>query len=236
MPTGPISENSTFDRFIFRFESDLRRYCRMLAGTPWDADDIFQNTLLKAFQAKDRLYRHEAPRAFLFRIASNAWIDECRKRKADIGLPDGFEAESVGFEGDMFDVKDMLEHLVAAVPPFQAAVVILAEAYDYSAREIADMLDATEGAAKAALYRARKRLSTLARGMPTINIGPRAERQTFLIERFLGAFRRREPMAIAEAYLRLRRAGIQTERSVLKGKMYFTFRDPEGNAFTVLAK
>ena len=236
MPTGPISENSTFDRSIFRFESDLRRYCRMLAGTPWDADDVFQNTVLKAFQARDRLYRHESPRAFLFRIASNAWIDECRKRKADIGLPDGFEVVSTGFEADMFDVKDTLEYLVSSVPPFQAAVVILTEVYDYSARETADMLETTEGAAKAALYRARKRLSTLAQRMPSNDRGTRAERQTFLIERFLEAFRRSEPMAIAEAFLRLNRAGIRTERSVLRGRMYFTFRDPEGNAFTVLAK
>lgn len=101
-----------FDRLITKYESELRSYCRMLTGTPWDADDLFQDTLLKAFKAKGRLLQHPSPRAFLFRVASNAWIDECRKRKADVGLPEGYETFSSNFDEYSLDVKDSLELLV----------------------------------------------------------------------------------------------------------------------------
>jgi RNA polymerase sigma-70 factor (ECF subfamily) len=165
-----------FEPFILKFESDLRSYCRMLTGTPWDADDLYQDTMMKALKAQEKLLAHPAPRAFLFRIASNAWIDECRKRKADVGLPDGYEA-------------------LAALGQEQDA------------------------ASKAA------RLSS-----------KNTEEQVLLIRRFLAAFRLREPMAIASAYRHLTRAGIRAERLSLRGKLHFTFYDPEGNAFTVIAE
>ncbi|TMV43046.1 RNA polymerase sigma factor [Paenibacillus mesophilus] len=225
-----------FDQLIIKFESDLRSYCRMLTGTPWDAEDLYQNTLLKAFKAKEKLVQHPSPRALLFRIASNGWIDECRKRKANVGLPEGYEALSADFDEYSLDVKDGLEFLVSAVPPFQVAVVLLADVFEYNSREIADMLKTTEGAAKAALHRARKRLSAIkqdAKWQETYAVN--TAEQSFLIEQFLAAFRLREPMAIAKAYHLLTKAGIRAERHLLQGKLYFTFRDPEGNAFTVIA-
>ncbi|QHW31720.1 hypothetical protein GZH47_13315 [Paenibacillus rhizovicinus] len=57
-----------------------------------------------------------------------------------------------------------------------------------------------------------------------------------MIRSFLEAFRRQEPMEIAAAYRLLAKAGIQAERMLLQGKLHFTFRDPEGNAFTILAE
>jgi len=230
-----------FDQFILKFESDLRSYCRMLTGTPWDADDLYQDTIMKALKAQEKLLAHPAPRAFLFRIASNAWIDECRKRKADVGLPDGYEALSADLDEYSIDIKDSLEFLVSAVPPFQAAVVLLADVFDYSSREIADMLETTEGAAKAALHRARKRLAALGQEQDAASKAARLssknmEEQTSLIQRFLAAFRLREPMAIAAAYRHLIQAGIRAERLSLRGKLHFSFYDPEGNAFTVIAE
>ncbi|KIL38146.1 hypothetical protein SD70_28335 [Gordoniibacillus kamchatkensis] len=228
-----------FDHFLIKFESDLRSYCRMLTGTPWDADDLYQDTLLKAFKAKEKLFRHPSPRALFFRIASNAWIDECRRRKADVGLPDGYEALSAEFDEYSLDIKDSLELLVSAVPPFQAAVVLLADVFDYSSREIADILETTVGAVKAALHRARKRLTSLAQDLAlkdTHSISKNTERQALLIQRFLAAFRLQEPMAIAEAYHHLTQVGIRAERHLLQGKLHFTFRDPEGNAFTIIAE
>lgn len=209
----------------------------MLTGTPWDADDLYQETIIKAMKAKKTFLQHPTPKAYLFRIASNAWIDECRKRKADIGLPDNHE--NIVFNTDTYsvDVSDCLEYLVTAIPPFQAVAVLLVDVFNYTTREVARMLGNTEGAVKAALHRARKRLSTA--GIPekgTNAQGANTEERVLLINQFLEAFRLQEPMKIAETYRRLTQAGIQTERQFLTGKLTFTFRDPEGNAFTIMAE
>lgn len=230
-----------FAHFLQKFESDLRSYCRMLTGTPWDADDLYQETLLKALKAETKLFQHPSPRALLFRIASNAWIDECRKRKADVGLPDGYEAISVDLDVYSYDIKDSLELLVSVVPPFQVVVFLLADVFEYTSREIADMLQTTEGAAKASLHRARKRLTTLALEedeAEKVSTATRKnmEKQAVLIQQFLEAFRLQEPRWIADAYRRLTQLGIHAERYLLSGQIYFTFRDLEGNAFTIIAE
>lgn len=242
-----------FEQYLSTFESDLRSYCRMLTGTPWDADDLFQATMLKVLKAQDRLVQHPSPRAFLFRIASNAWIDECRKRKAEVGLPNNYESLAAESDDYSIDITDSLDHLVSSVPPFQASVVLLADVFAYNSSEIAGMLNNTEGAVKAALHRARKRLAGLAQqgGHPRVqqhaqeNGNPRVQKHVqqneknnhaSFIQQFLTAFRLQDPMVIAEAYRQLTQAGIHAERQLLQGRLYFMFRDPEGNAFTIMAE
>jgi RNA polymerase sigma factor (sigma-70 family) len=226
------------DPFLQEYEFDLRSYCRMLSGTPWDAEDLYQETMLKALKAEGKFLLHPSPKALLFRIASNAWIDECRKRKADVGLPDDYLVTYVDFDTYSFNVKDSLEFLVAAVPPLQVVVILLADVFEYSSREIAEMLGTTEGAVKAALHRARKQLIAAAQieaSEDTFVKRKSTEEQSTLIQKFLEAFQHQEPMGIADTYRRLFQLGIRTERHLLSGKVHFTFRDPEGNAFTIMA-
>lgn len=63
---------------------DLYRYCRHLCRSPWDAEDLAQDTLMRAFVTLGQM-GHEPPnpRAWLFRVASNLWIDGIRQRKRD---------------------------------------------------------------------------------------------------------------------------------------------------------
>ena len=59
----------------------LHRYCRRLTGNLWDAEDLVQETLLRAFGTLGSLHqRVENPRAYLFRAATNVWIDTLRRR------------------------------------------------------------------------------------------------------------------------------------------------------------
>jgi RNA polymerase sigma factor (sigma-70 family) len=227
------------NQLLLKYELDLRSYCRMLTGTPWDADDLYQDTLLKALKAEATFLQHPSPKAFLLRSASNAWIDECRKRKADVGLPDNYEDTYADIDVYSFNVKDSLELLVAAVPPLQVVVILLADVYEYSSREIANMLGTTEGAVKAALHRARKRLISVAHAGTSEDKSVKREStevRSTLIKQFLEVFLLQEPMGIAEAYRQLTQSGIRAEREVISGKLYFTFRDPEENIFTIMAK
>src|SRR5947208_11172473 len=62
---------------------DLYRYCRYLTRSPWDAEDLAQDALARAFVTLARMNGQEPenPRAWLFRIASNLWIDQVRRRR-----------------------------------------------------------------------------------------------------------------------------------------------------------
>jgi RNA polymerase sigma factor (sigma-70 family) len=228
-----------FDKFILDYESDLRSYCRMLTGTPWDADDLYQETILKALKVKLKFFQHPSPKALLLRIASNTWIDECRKRKADVGLPDNYEDTYGNLDVYSFNIKDSLELLVATVPPLQVVTILLSDVFEYTSREIADVLGTTEGAVKAALHRARKRLANVAQEKAlegTHSIQKSTEERATLIQQFLMAFQHKEPMGIAKSYRHLVQSGINVERYLLSGKLHFTFHDPEGNSFTLMAE
>src|SRR5205823_7697628 len=63
---------------------ELYRYCRHLTRTPWDADDLVQDALFRAFAKLGWMNDSpDNPRAWLFRIASNLWIDRARAQKPE---------------------------------------------------------------------------------------------------------------------------------------------------------
>ena len=68
-----------FDELVAGHREGLWRYCLKLTGNPWDAEDLVQDTLLKAFGRLSFYWQPLNIRAYLFRIASNAWIDSWRR-------------------------------------------------------------------------------------------------------------------------------------------------------------
>src|SRR5512135_49383 len=76
----------------------LHRYCLRLTGSIFDAEDLLQETLLRGFGAIGRgdfpSERVPDARAYLCRIATNAWIDEQRKRSRARRLSDDSEEMS----------------------------------------------------------------------------------------------------------------------------------------------
>jgi len=66
---------NTFTQTAQPLHDDLKRYCLAKAGSTWDADDLLQETLIKAYRWHARFPERELTKPFLFRIAANAWID-----------------------------------------------------------------------------------------------------------------------------------------------------------------
>src|SRR3954464_7405439 len=61
---------------------ELYRYCRYLTRSPWDAEDLAQDVLAQAFTILSRMgHAPPNPRAWLFRVASNLWIDRLRRER-----------------------------------------------------------------------------------------------------------------------------------------------------------
>jgi RNA polymerase sigma-70 factor, ECF subfamily len=140
----------------------LYGYCRRLAGNVWDAEDLVQDTLLRAFGRWGVTYPEiRDPRAYLLRTATNVWIDTVRRRVTEARVPVANAAGTPTREANpetSSDVRDAGSRLLQRLSPQERAAVVLKEAFDMTLEEIAELLATTTGAVKAALHRGRDRL------------------------------------------------------------------------------
>jgi RNA polymerase sigma-70 factor (ECF subfamily) len=136
---------------------DLYRYCRHLTASPWDAEDLTQDTLARAFVTLAQLGQSPAnPRAWLFRVASNLWIDWTRRRRREPPL--GLESREPGADSDPRNAREAAGTLLGQLAPKERAAVVLKDVFGCSLEEVAETLATTVGAVKAALHRARGKL------------------------------------------------------------------------------
>ena len=150
---------TTWHRFLDSYtplRAELYRYCRHLTRSPWDAEDLAQDTLARAFVTLAQM--GEAPpnlRAWLFRVASNLWIDRARRRREE---PLQGEVRDAGTERDPQRTREALGTLLGQLSPQERAAVVLKDVFDFSLEETAGTLSTTVGAVKTALHRARGKL------------------------------------------------------------------------------
>lgn len=152
---------SSWHRFLDVFEPlrpELYRYCRSLTQTPWDAEDLVAETLMRAFVTLGTLFVDlPQPRAWVFRVASNTWVD--RARRARFETPTEMLPEESASDADPRESRDAARELLVRLAPQERAAVVLKEAFEFSLEEIAEILATTPGAVKAALHRGRAKLA-----------------------------------------------------------------------------
>ena len=140
----------------------LHGYCRRLTRNIWDAEDLAQDTLLRAFGHWGVTYPAiRDPRAYLLRTATNVWIDTLRRRETEarsamVGADD-LPASGGGPETAP-DLREAGSRLLQRLSPQERAALVLKEVFDMTLEEIAEVLATTTGAIKAALHRGRGRL------------------------------------------------------------------------------
>lgn len=137
----------------------LYRYCRYLSRSPWDAEDLVQDTLARSFSSLGALHEPpQDPRAWLFRVASNLWIDQTRRRSVRPSLFAGDTPEAIETAGPAREVREAAGTLLVQLSPQERAAVVLKDAFDVELEDIAQILSTTVAAVKAALHRGRGKL------------------------------------------------------------------------------
>lgn len=149
--------NENFENAVQPYLKDLVNYCQSLMKSTWDGEDLVQETLTKAYKSWIGTPK-SVSKAYLFRIAYNTWIDEYRKRKLDVDFNQDMSELMAKKEMNSDVMFSAMEMLLRELTPKQRVAMLLS-GMDYTAQEIADMTGTSEGAVKAALHRARKRLN-----------------------------------------------------------------------------
>ena len=209
------------DEFTTAFEAhrhELFVHCYRMLGSVHDADDLLQDTMVRAWKAFDRFDPDRASlRTWLYRIATNVCLNalESRARRplpSDVGARfDDPDAEFVpGFEVPWLQPvpadpaasaveRDRLRlAFVAALQVLtakQRAVVLLCEVLDGPAAEVAELLDTTAASVNSALQRARGRLAT--HGIDPDSVTERPEQQRVVVDRYVAAFERGDVAGLA---------------------------------------
>lgn len=141
----------------------LEVHCYRMLGSIHDAEDIVQETFLRAWSAHDRFEGRSSMHTWLYRIATNACLDELERRPRrpepvidpypDARLPadEGPGARMLQREGMEIAFLTAIQRL----PGRQRAVLILRDLLGWSADETASLLDTTSTAVNSALARAR---------------------------------------------------------------------------------
>ena len=136
---------------------DLYRYCRHLTHRPWDAEDLAQDALARAFVTLGQMGASPPnPRAWLFRVASNLWIDRLRRERREEPL--GASVADAGTRDDPRSAREAAGTLFGQLSPQERAAVVLKDVFDFSLDEAAEALSTSVGAIKTALHRARGKL------------------------------------------------------------------------------
>jgi RNA polymerase sigma-70 factor (ECF subfamily) len=164
-------DERAFVKLTSPHRSALHTHCYRLLGSLHDADDASQETLLRAWRGIDRFEPRAPVAAWLYRIATNVslrMLEQRRRREADSidahlqPYPEPVAAEGGGPEVAAESREAVGLAFVAAMqllPPKQRAVLVLRDALDWSAREVAEFFDDSVPAVNSALQRARERMA-----------------------------------------------------------------------------
>jgi RNA polymerase sigma-70 factor (ECF subfamily) len=151
----PDVVRASWHRFADTYEplrGELYRYCRHLTRSPWDAEDLAQDTMSRAFATLGRMGSAPPnPRAWLFRVASNLWRDHVRRPHLTIEPVESTSSPPA-------ELRDAAGTLLVQLAPQERAAVVLKDAFDFSLDEVAGIIGTTVGAVKAALHRGRGKL------------------------------------------------------------------------------
>ncbi len=141
----------------------LRAFAISLSGNVDRADDLVQETMLRALANIDSFEPGTNLLAWLFTILRNLFLSEYRKRRREVEDPDGAFADTLTSQPEQTGRIEFLEfhNAMAKLPPEQREALILIAAAGFSHEEAASICKCAVGTIKSRVNRARNRLAKL---------------------------------------------------------------------------
>ena len=217
MKTSVGTADGDVGQELDQHRAELTAYCYRMLASPFEAEDAVQETFLRAFRGMERFEGRAAMKTWLHRIATNVCLDMLRGRthrvrpmdlgparepiESNLNVPtevtwlEPIPDTLIATQPDPSEIAASRESVrlafVAALqhlPPRQRAVLILCEVMQWTANEVAELLDTSAASVNSALQRARATLKTTPIENPTRPAMDEAQRA--LLARYVEAFER----------------------------------------------
>ena len=158
---APKTRDHAFRELVITYQERLYWHIRKFVFDHEDANDILQNTLIKAYRGLDGFKGDAKLYTWLYRIASNesiTFVNKAKRRSSgSLDVAEQLEADAF-FDGDMAQI--MLQRALARLPEKQRLVFNMKYYEDLSYQEISDILETSVGALKASFHHAVKKIET----------------------------------------------------------------------------
>ena len=153
---------SSFRELYELYKDRMYSLCVRMLGNTEDAEDALQETFVRVFRSLGSFRGESSFHTWLYRIATNTCIEHLRKRKreySDECLDDPDQEISIPYDPEHTDdLKLFIEQALEKLPNGCRSVFILHAVEGFKHREIAEMLDITEGTSKSQLSLAKEHL------------------------------------------------------------------------------
>ena len=209
-------DEPAFTALVERHRRELHVHCYRMLGSFDEAEDVVQETFLRAWRRRDGFEAGSNVRAWLYRIATNACLDALRRsrrrvpslhsfaevpwlqpypdRLLDEVAPSDAQPDAVVVARETIELTFLA--VIQLLPPRQRAVLLLRDVLGWSAAETASLLDTSVAAANSALQRARATLRERLPGRPSEwSGGEPSEQERALLAGFIDAHERADAAA-----------------------------------------
>jgi RNA polymerase sigma-70 factor (ECF subfamily) len=205
------------------YRRELTAHCYRMLGSVHDAEDLVQETYIRAWRSYEKFENRSSLRTWLYRIATNVCLTaldgkERRPLPAGLGQPDSDPSEPLLEQHevpwlepfpDSADPASIVTSketirlaLIAALqhlPPRQRAVLILRDVLKWRAAEVAELLETTTTAVNSILQRARAQVEEAAPSEDSV-VEPTAAEQRDLLAKYVSAFEAKDVPAIVALF------------------------------------
>jgi RNA polymerase sigma-70 factor, ECF subfamily len=224
-----MPNNDDFQRLADPFRRELLAHCYRMLGSVHDAEDLVQETYLRAWRAYDRFEGRSSLRTWLYSIATRTCLTALEQRNrrpmpSDLAessdapggqltrapevawlepIPDAYTggdpADPAAIVASRESLRLALITALQHLPPRQRAVLILRDVLKWRAAEVAELLDTSTAAINSALQRARAQLDEVA-ATEDDAVEPTDRAQREVLDRYVTAFENADIAALVELF------------------------------------
>jgi len=208
------------------YRRELFAHCYRMLGSVHDAEDLVQETYIRAWRSYDKFENRSSLRTWLYRIATNVSLTaldgrERRPLPAGLGAPDSGPGEPLDERLEVPWLEPVPDSMVGAdpaalvtekatirlalvaalqhLPARQRVVLILRDVLKWKATEVAELLDLSTAAVNSVLQRARTQLQEVAPNVDSV-AEPTEAKKKELLERYVAAFEAKDVPAIVALF------------------------------------
>ena len=206
------TELDDFPTLTQRYQRELLAHCYRMSGSVHEAEDLVQETFLRAWRSAGAFEGRSSVRTWLYRIATNVCLTnlEGRPRRplpAGLGTPDAVAGDALELDHEIAWLEPVPDAAVVVaeresirlafvaalqhLPARQRAVLILRDVLRWTAAEVAEALDTSTAAVNSALQRAHAQMADRGLTEETVEVNLTTTQQQ-LLERYVDAFWRKD--------------------------------------------